>query len=245
MKRALELIEDARPAWFRPEARRDGALVGTAHLLDWSVGGLSLIISDADEPRASEAVRGVNLPRACSERHIEGDGRFCLGLDRKGVASRSQAQAWWGHLEQFIRCQSAARATGVWPLGYGLDHGDAGEYHRRALRLAERLGISEAYFDTWLDQPSWISGEGLLRIGDKAGRLKPGAFRPRKPRVYGGRRARLKLFELVILERARRRRIAAFWRAMAQSGRTCCGTMRDCRLRRPSAANDGVGRTAA
>ncbi len=229
---ALDFLEATRPDWFRFSERTNFSLLGSAHLGAWADSGLRLHISDETEPRAREAVVGRLLPRACSERHIEFDGRFCLGLNRAGIASGRQALLWWAHLEAFVRCQSAAAATGVWPLGHGLDHGDAGEYHRRALRLSESLGIAEAYMDAWLDQLSWISGDGLLAIGEKAGRAKAKGSRPRKPRVFGGRRARLKLLELVILERARRRRIAEFWKRAKHSCRTCCGTMRNCRLER-------------
>ena len=234
---ALDLLEATQPEWFQSTRRGTASLGGLIHLGAWSDEGLDVQISDEPEPRVREARLGDRLPKACSERHIEGDGRFCLGLNRPGVRSRGQAHVWWAHLEAFIRCQSAAAATGVWPLGHGLDHGDAGEYHRRALRLSESLGISEAYLDAWLDQPSWISGEGLLKIGDRAGRSVRTGRHPRKPKVFGGRRARLKLLELVILERARRRRVAEFWRWARASGRRCCGTMRNCRL-------DRVGHTA-
>ncbi len=230
---ALDLLEATRPDWFRPSRRGLVSLAGSIHLCAWSDAGLDVHISDEPEPRVREAIVGDRLPMACSERHIEGDGRFCLGLNRPGVASRRQARVWWAHLEAFVRCQSAADATGVWPLGHGLDHGDAGEYHRRALRLSESLGIAEAYLDAWLGQPSWISGEGLLKIGDKSGRSLGSGRRPRKPKGFGGLRARLKLLELVILERARRRRVAEFWRWARGSGRRCCCTMRNCRLDRP------------
>lgn len=236
---ALDFLEATRPGWFRFSERTNFSFVGSAHLGAWADNGLRLHISDEKEPRAREATVGRLLPRACSERHIEFDGRFCLGLNRPGVASRRQARLWWAHLEAFVRCQSAAAATGVWPLGHGLDHGDAGEYHRRALRLSESLGIADAYLDAWLDQPSWISGAGLLAIGDKARGAAATSPCPRKPKVFGGRRARLKLLELVILERARRRRVAEFWKWARQSGRTCCGTMRNCRLERVT--RDGAG----
>lgn len=242
---ALDILEATRPDWFRFSERTHFSLIGSAHLGAWAESGLRLQISDEKEPRARETIVGRLLPRACSERHIEFDGRFCLGLNRAGIASRRQARLWWAHLEAFVRCQSAAAATGVWPLGHGLDHGDAGEYHRRALRLSESLGIAEAYLDAWLDQPSWISGEGLLAIGDMAGREKVKGPRPRKPKVFGGRRARLKLLELVILERARRRRVAEFWKWARQSGRTCCGTMRNCRLERVTHAGTGSTDIAA
>jgi len=240
---ALDFLEAIRPDWFRFSERTNFGLAGSAHLGAWADSGLRLHISDEKEPRAREATVGRLLPHACSERHIEFDGRFCLGLNRPGIASRRQARLWWTHLEAFVRCQSAAAATGVWPLGHGLDHGGAGEYHRRALRLSESLGIAEAYLDAWLGQPSWISGEGLLAIGDTAGRAKVTGPRPRKPKVFGGRRARLKLLELVILERARRRRVDEFWKRAKESGRTCCGTMRNCRLERVT--RDGTKEIAA
>lgn len=203
--------------------------MGRAEVGRWREAGLGLAIA-ADGLRVRENPVGTQLPAACAERHIELDGGFCQGLVSPRLERRRDAEAWWRRLEQFLLCQSAAADTGVWPLGHGLDHGDAGEHHRRALRLAEKLGVQEAYLDAYLDAPSWFTSTGLNLLGDRR-RGAAAAARLRPPRVRG-RRARLALLEIVILERARRKHLAAFWKDLQASNRRCCGAMRDCRLDR-------------
>lgn len=230
MATGLDWIERACPAWFRPTDRSNLALFGEARVGPWRDGGLELMIRDGVVSKVSETTPGSALPRCCPDRHIEGDGTFCLGLGRVRITSRRLALAWWSRLEQFLACQAAAARSRVWPLDHSLDHGhEAGEWHRRAKRLSERLGIADVYADAWLGEPSWLTGWGLTKLGERRRGARPPTGSRRKPRVRQGRRGRLALLELVIVERARRRAISAFWTEIKRM--PCCGSMRDCRLK--------------
>lgn len=235
MGAALDNLQRDAPVWFESSGRDADGLTGRVRIGRWSEPGVRLFISDQPIPRVREAVPGACFPRRCSERHIEFTGAFCLGLEIRAPTTARLARIWWSWLHDFLQCQAVADRTRVWPLGHGLDHGAAGEYHRRALRLAERLGLEEAYFSAWLGQPSWFTSTGLTKLGDRGRRPTVPSGPARAPRVRG-RRARLLRLELVILERARRKAVAAFNREVRTVGLTCCGTMRDCAL--ASAAND-------
>lgn len=226
----LQLLLSASPEWFEPDGRTLTAFTGRARVSPWTDPAVRLCVHDAVSPRVSEAAPGTVFPAACSERHIEGGGLFCTGLHTTPLRTAKDARLWWGKLEQYLLCQAAAAATGVWPLGHGLDHGDAGEPHRRALRLSERLGVKEAYLAAYMGEPSWFTSTGLDLLGERRcpGQVKQARLRPPKVR---GRWARLALLEIVMLERVRRRELASFWAAQRKSGRDCCGTMRDCLLR--------------
>lgn len=239
----LQLLLSVSPTWFEQDGRTLTTILGKARIGPWTVEGIALRILDGPSPRVREAVVGAVFPIACSERHIEAGGLFCTGLHTAPVRSERDARRWWEKLKQYLLCQAAAAATGVWPLGHGLDHGDAGGAHRCALRLAKRLGVEEAYLSAYLDEPSWFTSTGLDLLGE---RHRPGqAKRPRlrAPKVRG-RRARLALLQIVILERVRRRELAAFWRSQRKSGRVCCGTMRGCRLRGSDLADCRVEKVA-
>lgn len=233
MSRALDLLTSGCPAWFEIEGRTVSGLIGCARIGLWTDAGVRLRVIDGQPPRVAEAVVGTVFPAACSERHIEGDGRFCTGLHTTSVRTSRDASRWWTKLEQYLLCQAAAESTRVWPLGHGLDHGRAGELHRRALRLAEKLGVEEEYFRAYLGEQSWFTSTGLDLLGEKWTGGKPRRPRLRVPKVYG-RKARAALLEIVMLERVRRRELRRFWDAMRQSKRVCCGTMRSCPLAKSS-----------
>lgn len=240
----LKLLLSACPDWFEPVGHSLLAFTGKARIGPWENEGVLLRIQDALSPRVGEAIPGSAFPAACSERHIEGTGLFCTGLHATPLKTTRDARRWWSKLEQYLCCQAAATATGVWPIGHGLDHGDAGEPHRRALRLAQRLGVEDAYLSAYMGEPSWFTSTGLDLLGE---RRRPGQVkrpRLRAPQVRG-RRARLALLEIVMLERLRKRELTAFWVNQRRSGRVCCGTMRDCHLAGPTVSVDRIEEKAA
>lgn len=229
MSRELDFLTSGCPAWFEIEERTGSGLVGRARVGPWIDTGVRLRIIGSQTPRVTEAVVGTMFPAACSDRHIEGGGLFCTGLHTTPVRNSRDASRWWIKLEQYLLCQAAAESTGVWPLGHGLDHGDAGEPHRRALRLAEKLGVEEEYFGAYLGEPSWFTSTGLDLLGETRKPRQSKHPRRRVPKVYG-RKARAALLEIVMLERVRRRELRKFWESMRRSKRVCCGTMRNCPL---------------
>lgn len=226
MSSTLDLLAERAPSWFVVSDLVAWRLMGIARVEPWLDPGLELIIRPGGAfPTVGEALPGTLLPKACPERHIQGDYTFCLGLRRSDVATARAADAWWSDVEQFLNCQAIAQATGLWPPRNALDHGDAGAFHLRALQVARRLGIEETYWEAYFDQPSWITSTGLNLLGVR-GRI--GVPRLRKPKVRAGRATKILLLELVIAERRRRREMRRYRQHAKTCGRTCCGTMRDC-----------------
>jgi hypothetical protein len=142
------LIAERAPAWFHIKAGGEGSLSGSArpHRTGWQDSGLDLRISVLGQSaEVAELTPGTYLPTYCPERHIQPDSTFCLGLEARPVRSRRQADLWWTELQTFLLCQSIAADTRLWPPQHALDHGDAGRYHRFAIRLAKDLGIEQAW----------------------------------------------------------------------------------------------------
>jgi hypothetical protein len=149
------------------------------------------------------------------------------------------AGQWWGYLAQYIRCQSVAEQTGVWPLEQALDHGDAGKYHRRALEIADQLGIRTEYDAAYGDEVSWITSPNLKLLGKDDVPINGRApcprgcrhrRRPFRPIVRKSCKDRSLLLELVICERERRRHLKLYWESCRNAGEVCCGKMRSCGL---------------
>jgi hypothetical protein len=227
------LIAERAPAWFDIKEWDEESLCGRARppRTGWLDAGLDLRISVVGQSaEVAELSPGTHLPAYCPERHIQPDSTFCLGLEPRRVRSRRQADRWWTELQTFLVCQSIAADTLLWPPQYALDHGDAGRYHRLALRLAKDLGIEQAYLDAYFDAPSWLTGEGVRKFGLKAGRSHLPARPRRPPAIKHPKRNRLRLMDLVAAEQKRRRALAEFWAVAANAGIPCCQSMRDCPL---------------
>ncbi len=159
------------------------------------------------------------LPFACPETHINRDGSFCLG--RGGLffalpGSVAEATVWWGNLGGYLGHQIIAGLSGRWPKGFGWAHG-------RAAEIEEALERHE---------------HGLPPlVADSARRASVGGPLPpvRAPCPCGSGRkfghchgpqvaTSLALRAEVIMAE---RQYAAEW------DRPCCGTMRNCPVRRP------------
>lgn len=222
-----DLLVVTAPDWFTVRDRTVNQLRGDAAHGPWAAAPLNLTIMSAPCPIVRETQPGTRLPAFCPDRHIQGDRTFCVGLRRRPVDSLRRARAWWADLDQYLACQAIAEATRLWPPQNALDHGQAGVHHQRALRLAERLDIMDAYLDAYFDQPSWITSIGLTKLGERKVRFAgPGIARA--PKVKGGRKTRLLLLELVMAERARRAALKQYKALISNGTHTCCGAMRDC-----------------
>ncbi len=81
------------------------------------------------------------LPASCPERHINGDGAFCLGwndpLD-SAVPDAAWATAWWQRLWAFLCLQARAEKLRYWP-GPAWPHGDAASHQQQAEEAAGSL----------------------------------------------------------------------------------------------------------
>jgi hypothetical protein len=203
------LLAATAPRWFEVTRETTTYIEGVARIprTRWAEKGLAVSVRGS-RPVVRETVPGTELPLWCLERHIFGDAQFCMGLSTPAIRSRFLAERWWDQFAQFLVCQSVASETGLWPLMNGLDHGDAGHLHNRALDLAERLEILDEYLAIQAGYAREFSAETSNRLGDDPG-----------------------FAALQELEARRHAAKAANDIAAARSSRSCCGTMRDCPYR--------------
>jgi hypothetical protein len=224
----------AVPPWFEPWVVKHDIVEGVARppATVWIDGTLRLRLVVGEKVHVFSDRPGGQLPQFCPERHIQGKGEFCLGVNPSPPRSRRQAERWWADLESYLQCQSVAEVMGLWPHQHSLDHGDtAWRYHAKALRLAARIGLSDAYLRAFLGEPSWLTGEGVRRLAVPWAKPLHADGPRRRPSIRRQGRHRGQLEELVALEARRRRAVDEFWNEVRVGGVTCCGTMRDCPLR--------------
>lgn len=250
----VDALLEQQPLWFTLTARSAATVEGTATVpgTPWAKSGISLHILDFPNARVRELVPGAAFPARCPERHVQYDQTFCLGLHHISVADPEGTRQWWEQLRQFIVFQSVAEMTGVWPPAHALDHGDAGEFHERALAIASELGIDEEYAAARLNEPSWITDPNVRLFGKKGEWINgrgpcPRGCRSRclekgtrkRPMLRCDCKHRAKLLELVQLERKRRAALAAYWDHVHAEGIACCGKMLACELREQTYKSSG------
>lgn len=86
-----------------------------------------------------------HLPAFCPQRHINGDGTFCLfwkEAEDVDVDDLDDAIKWWGILFNFLRLQARAENRREWPNANEWAHGHAAEHQKLALTAAAGLGPS-------------------------------------------------------------------------------------------------------
>lgn len=156
---------------------------------------------------AKEGSTGL-LPKFCAERHINGDGSFCLywrEVDDLPILTSEDAARWWELLLAFLLRQRAVAKLRFWPgEGDARAHGEAARYQFRAQSAAAALG------------PGF------------AARLRAGRFRTRSRKLSGHRR--IKLFENGVTVAA----IAFSPEAKLMTRRAACKCEEGARLRRPA-----------
>lgn len=241
--RRLRLLLGSRPNWFAATESSRARVAGKASIeinaLD-AVAEYELEIAcHRDAVRVREIKEKARLPGRCAERHIEIDGWFCLGLSAgSAIKDEEAASVWWERLRKFLRLQRSATRNGIWPDQHALAHGDAGVHHQGAISIAAGLGLSEEYEAMVLSRPSRLS-TGMPLLRSKADRYrngrapcpcgcKPIKGRPRLRRDCSWLRS---ILPLLVQERLRRDKLAAFWSEARSSGAACCGTMKACPLR--------------
>lgn len=238
----LSFIRLTIPDWFLVEAAYAADLRGTARI---EVAGaieqyqirLRIWIDD-DDVCVGEPVP-KRLPQRCPERHINGNGSFCLGFDVNGLGkSLDGARVWWGLLGEYLKHQRTAEKTGLWPAHAAISHGEAGLHHVQALDAARELGVEQEYNRIFEGESCWID-DGSVRVFKDGTRLVNG----RSPCPMGckGRKARPILrrdcckgdavFRLVKSEKCRKSSELQFWRDWRDKGHECCRTMRKCPAR--------------
>lgn len=235
---SIAALADTAPDWA--ELRRvDGRQADIDAVVTRSSGAFTrvfelVVVHLADEVKVFERARGTILPLSCPDRHINDDGSFCLGLRAGEGITGGTAAAWWKKLHSFLLCQETAAESGLWPSGAQISHGEAGEIELRAESAAVGLGLLAAYRDAVAFDIGPIAA-GVSKINKATGLLRNGrgaclcgrtdrrghAFLRRDCHRFGCP---------IVLEYERRAAVDRFWFSM--QGQPCCGTMRECRLKR-------------
>lgn len=194
------------------------------------------VVQVADQIAVFERPVGGTLPACCPERHINPDGSFCIGLRAGDGITGASATAWWEKLHVFILCQETAAEAGFWPGEAQLSHGEAAEIELAAERAADQLGLQSVYREAVAFGSGPIAS-GLAKINQKTGMLRNGRSACICGRTDRHRRPLLRR-EChrcgqgcpVVLEHWRRIKVAEYWRGLR--GQACCGTMRECPLKK-------------
>lgn len=241
---SLKLLLETVPNWFSVTKRLAHSVEGECLVIDnAAIADVTYAITveeigGAVYPR--ETAPGTLLPAACFNRHIMSEGHFCLGLGYGTIVrDRDTARLWWESLSEFLRIQGVAASSRRWPRHIELDHGRAGEYHRRALESAGKLGCSEEYELALLGQPSWITNPGHHLTADGRRLVNGRSPCPRGCRKNGRPVLRSGCCDpdavagLIRNERLRQAALEEFWKAVRNDETAvCCGTMISCPLRR-------------
>lgn len=237
MNALADLLLVTAPSWANVMSSDGGLLrVDVAPpRLSGAPGDRFELVIDTHMPEAvvSEVVVGARLPRTCPERHINGDGSFCLGLRRAAVTTQDQANMFWQTLRGYLLAQQFAERHGRWPAGRGLSHGfEAADCQIAAEQAASRCGLSDDYAVALDYKTGWLA-ETLPDLLQEDSCDHSTSSRPNENGtivVKSGCPFCDALADLITHERARRAADATFVR-IARLLRTCCRTMPGCPLR--------------
>lgn len=225
----------------------------------------NLLIRGAGRILEAGEVQGTaqRLPSFCPERHIIGNGRFCMnweGDQQLYVVNEQSAGRWLQVLLKFLVDQSRAVYLRRWPSGEAWAHGGrAANAQRRAERVAKELGAlyEEGISERRLTVERAETGDTLRVIKDRE--LFFATWRVVRRR--GSRHSRrilvrscestskgrqltkkpsraAKLRELAEALWDWRQGEAAFWRSCTDEA--CCRTMDDCGLKEACGAAEGT-----
>jgi hypothetical protein len=198
-----------------------------------------------------------NLPDFCPDRHINGDGSFCLYWHEEfsiHVTNVDAASKWWESLQGFLRLQERAAYAREW-TGDGWAHGDAARYQYDALQAAEKLGnsfvvairskhlaiekIKSKNPANGMTLHLLLNGRPICRVRQNMSRVT-GQYSFRKFRIRGTKKVARKLRFHEIRPSAYVKLVSALWSWDVMenaywnecSTGKCCGTLDTCRLRR-------------
>lgn len=252
MHRFVRLVLDRRPNWA--SARENGTGIDvdislktasgrprpTVHLHFWADSQLRV---KQREPKI--------WPEGCPERHIEREGTFCLGKARAPLrpSRDAEADAWWEWLKQFLYAQFFADKNGFWPSDRALHHGNAADSQLKMEELARSSFLETDVAMALEARTGWLAGK-LPRLTKDQKHLTNlrspcprGCFKRKTPLPKGARRRvhpilrkgckqKELILALIKLEYERRKKEDEFWASHPR--KVCCGTMRDCPLRKKS-----------
>ena len=100
------------------------------------------VTSDGDRLSVRELAPN-NLPGFCPQRHINGDGTFCLywaAEEGLVVTTDVVAREWWRTVWKYLKQQARVTKLRKWPDDAEWAHGEAARYQKQALEAASRLG---------------------------------------------------------------------------------------------------------
>jgi hypothetical protein len=207
----------------------------------------------AERVRVRELPGHASFPAFCPDRHINGDGSFCLGWgedEPSQITDEIAAKRWWAMVYQFISRQLGANNRGVFPgIEHGRAHGDAAKHQANAERAASRMGLAfarQASAGSFTIRKDDRPGKHRLELSLGSNRiarvsLKSKALVSRHTRCPCGDDPALNISECsdhadalatYILEQYNCE-IAdkVFLDQLAASGSACCGTLQTCGLR--------------
>lgn len=254
MATALELLLEWAPPDCGDLALTESGLKGRfcIQLPDGSRTNLAFVANEVAR-RVSACEYGARqLPSACPQRHINYDGSFCLGYaesDPGHIETRSDAVRWWEVLYKFLRKQALASQTGRW-TGSEWGHGTAAHHQRHGEAALIELGQSPTIFGDLKVVVRGASSRGFVRVFREKKRWytvdrRYGSIVTNRRRCPCGsaravincpdrfgahKKAAVHLADALV---AFEREEARFWQMWRD--RACCGTMKDCPLRQPSA----------
>lgn len=226
------LLRSTAPSWVVPAENAEAVdFVCEARLTlrDGSISAYLLPVRIEADPHVVhvEEVEPRRLPAYCPDRHVWGDGGFCLGLPGNYPArptTREEAAAWWETLRGFLLLQDDVAYTRRWPPSCAWPHSPI-EIQAEALiaEYARIFGISASILARWSGATVSTRESGHARIAGRRSRCPCGS----------GRQVRF-CHEQVLVDVARARALrdqtrALFWKT--QEGRACCGTLEVCALR--------------
>ncbi|HZG18851.1 MAG TPA: E2 domain-containing protein [Herbaspirillum sp.] len=84
----------------------------------------------------------ARLPARCPERHINGDGTFCMywqGEMSLKIDSDEAAHTWWATLLGYLKLQERAEKLRRWPDDNAWAHGNAASHQQKAIAAAARI----------------------------------------------------------------------------------------------------------
>jgi hypothetical protein len=199
------------------------------------------------------------LPRFCPERHIVGDGLFCMywSADQSfAVTDLASAEKWLNLLIDFLRLQRRAERQRRWPNDETWAHGSAAVFQRQAENLAEKLlpnlrsAVTARQLSVDCDDSGTmrISREGNLIFSvwkspnrfDRRGRrlrfVAEFSLRGRR-KVTHGRRASLleEMAAALLMWAADEQKFWEYFKDMP-----CCETIDKCPLQKRAGGNDDV-----
>ena len=212
------------------------------------------------EPRVREDPPR-RLPGYCPNRHIGGNGYFCLGfspLDPLPVHDTKSAETWWARLWKYLALQETTTTLRRWPSNSEWAHDIAAVHQASAERCAATLGprYAEALGRRRLNVRRRKNAPAFLQLRDGETRLYSvwrDARRVATLRQHcfcGSGRALVacgdhatSAAELVFALLDWKRAEDEFWKSLKDQ--VCCGTLKDCPLKTDAPANDDAAERAA